>query len=114
MISFMLVDDSTSETFSVPDPIATSCSANPMEVTTSVVLFAGTLIEKLPSAPVEVARLVPFTATVAPITGWLLAEVIFPVTVRWANAIVAKRRRQVVSHDLKTVSFAGISNRFVL
>ena len=44
---------------------ATSWRVKPTELNTSV-LFSGTLSEKLPSPPVLVPMLVPFTSTVTP------------------------------------------------
>ena len=49
--------------------IATSCSANPIEVITSIALPEGAVRTNDPSVVVAVAILVPFTSTVAPDNG---------------------------------------------
>jgi len=65
----MVEEDSVMVTFMGPDPIVISFSENPIEETTNVLLFAGTVREKLPSPLVEVPMFVPLTVTVAPMTG---------------------------------------------
>jgi hypothetical protein len=60
-----------SETVIGSCPATTSCVSDPTNETTKTLLLAGTEMEKFPVAFVCVATVVPFTVTVAPVTGTL-------------------------------------------
>ncbi len=64
---------------------------------TSVDFSEGTVMVKLPSKSVAAAVEVPFTVTVAPITGSCCSSITRPVTLIWANDINAAMRN-VANH----------------
>jgi hypothetical protein len=91
-------------TFIAPSVMATSCSVNPTAEITSVVAFAGTLREKLPSAVVLVPVLEPFIITDAPgIPLPSLLSVTLPVTVLFCENATWEIRKVIGRiNDLKT------------